>query len=306
MVTDETTLLKNGASGLYNDVIQGTPQAAGYLTGGTDVVLADFQSLGGAANDGAIKTTIDGVEYDNVAVDLVNNYQGLNDENDIATALQTAIQTATSSTETVAWSTDHFVVTSATANRTSSVLQFTAPTTGTDISGAGYLDLGANATEVAGDGDENRLVKTDEDGLLSSDLLDGVDGSGLVNLPTTVASTVSDTASETLSSYDGGSFNTVTDTVTIPADANIIIVKGSHTGLDNNSISYTSYHTYIVFRSVGYYGVFPVKDSTNSYSSHSYASVSITGNDMTLTYTGISTSYNNHNLTFSDTLYFFK
>jgi hypothetical protein len=152
-------------------------QSAGYLTGGTDVVLADFQTLGAGDNDGAFKINIDGTEYDDVTADL----SGITDEDDIATALQSAIRTATSSTETVVWDTDHFVVTSSYAGRESSVLKFQAPTTGTDISGAGYLDLGANATEVAGDGDDYKLVRLDEDGKLPSETLDGVDGSGLVN-----------------------------------------------------------------------------------------------------------------------------
>jgi 6-phosphogluconolactonase (cycloisomerase 2 family) len=109
---------------------------------------------------GAFKATFEGVEYDNITPYIIDTA----DEDDVATALQSAIRTATSSTETVAWDTDHFIVTSGYAGRESSVLKLEAPSTGTDISGAGYLDLGENATEVAGDGDDYRLVRLDEDG----------------------------------------------------------------------------------------------------------------------------------------------
>lgn len=42
--------------------------------------------------------------------------------------------------------------------------KMTAPSSGTDISGAGYLDLGANATFHAGDGDDYKLVRLDKNG----------------------------------------------------------------------------------------------------------------------------------------------
>lgn len=93
----------------------------------------------------------------------------------IATLLQAVIRTATSKLETVVYSTDHFEITSAKLGKTtSSILKLQPPTTGTDISGAGYLDLGANATEIAGDGDDYKLVRLDKDGKL----LDGLNNVG--------------------------------------------------------------------------------------------------------------------------------
>jgi len=91
---------------------------------------------------------------------------------DLEGKMQTAIRTATSNLETVVYDTDHFEITSTIGgkNNGSSVLRLTAPTTGTDISGAGYLDLGANATEVAGDGDDYKLVRLDEYGKLPDGL----------------------------------------------------------------------------------------------------------------------------------------
>lgn len=82
----------------------------------------------------------------------------------LAQELQNKIRTATSGQETVVYSTDHFVITSGTANRESKILKLMAPTTGTNITGAGYLDLGANATETAGTGEEFNLVRLDGSG----------------------------------------------------------------------------------------------------------------------------------------------
>lgn len=92
----------------------------------------------------------------------------------ITTALQTAIRTATSKTETVVWSTDHFVITSATVGRDSKILKLMSPSTGTDISGAGatpYLDMADNATEIQGTGDDYKLVRLDESGQIPLDTI---------------------------------------------------------------------------------------------------------------------------------------
>jgi len=96
-------------------------------------------------------------------------YIELESLSDVATAVQTAIRAATSSTETVEYDTDHFKITSATKNRKSQVLKLMTPSTGTDISGAGatpYLDMADNATETQGTGEEYRLVRIGSDNLL--------------------------------------------------------------------------------------------------------------------------------------------
>lgn len=80
--------------------------------------------------------------------------------------LNEKIKTETGRAHTVIYNTDHFEITNAVAGFHKSILKLTAPTTGTDISGAGYLDLGANATEVAGDGDDYKLVRLDENGIM--------------------------------------------------------------------------------------------------------------------------------------------
>ncbi|MCK9319583.1 hypothetical protein, partial [Methanoculleus sp.] len=57
--------------------------------------------------------------------------------------LNEKIKTETGREHEVIYNTDHFEITNAVAGFYKSILKLTAPTTGTDISGAGYLDLGA-------------------------------------------------------------------------------------------------------------------------------------------------------------------
>ena len=149
-----------------------TEQRPAQLIGGTDVVLQNFIDLANNNINGKFSVNIDGVDYNDLEIDLT----GFIDENDIALKVQTAIRTATGKLETVVWDTDHFEITSTISgkNNGSSVLRLTAPTTGTDISGAGYLDLGANATEVAGEGDDYKLVRLDENGQVPAEVLSAV------------------------------------------------------------------------------------------------------------------------------------
>lgn len=89
---------------------------------------------------------------------------------DVASQIQSAIQTVTGSTETVTYDTDHFVITSVTAGIGSKILRLMTPSTGTDISGAGatpYLDCAANATETLGDSDAGKTVILDALGELT-------------------------------------------------------------------------------------------------------------------------------------------
>lgn len=70
-------------------------------------------------------------------------------------------------TEIFEYNTDHFEISSGGRNRTISI---TASSTGTDISGAGYLDL-FGGTFIAGSGEDYKLVKTDEDGKINTELM---------------------------------------------------------------------------------------------------------------------------------------
>lgn len=396
---DESTLVENSANGIKNVVIQGDPQAAGYLTGGTSVSsLSSFVSILSNSNDGKFKINVDGTVYDNVNVDLspgtdgavitqdqdsggsgivyvysdeeagqsftmpagvniltsvsiygaktgsptglmyakiyladandfptgsalastsvdiatintilqyhvfefniiltpstkycvvlsasasfpnninsflwttsivdiyaggraiyksgtwsgfayerrfkVNAYSSLFDYDHIATATQSAIRTTTSNNEVVAYSTDHFVITSSTANKSSQILKLMTPSTGTDISGSGatsYLDLGTNAVETLGTGDDNRLVKTDANGKVSSSYLTGalpaINGDALTGLTLGYEIiTVTDTVN-----YNTSKMASIT--LTAPAGKKVIGGgAGNFTGGDQTSLTMT-------------------------------------------------------------------
>jgi len=125
-------------------------------------VEADASSTGVYADGTLATSTSSGAEgtWSTSNADFKFEISVLNTDN-IATAVQTAIRSKTSKLETVVWDTNKFVVSNTiTGNlQGKAVLKFSAPTTGTDISGAGYLDLGANATEVAGQGDDYKLAR---------------------------------------------------------------------------------------------------------------------------------------------------
>ena len=115
--------------GTYNFKITlaGAP-TAGYLTGGTSAtsVVATWK----AVTDGEFAITIDGVAYDITGI----NFTGVTTMAGVAAKLQEAIRTATGGLETVAWSTNKFVITGLTDV---SVTSAVSGGTGTDISGAG-------------------------------------------------------------------------------------------------------------------------------------------------------------------------
>ena len=87
-------------------------------------------------SDGSFRITIDGTAYNVDAIDFTT-LGGGDAMSDCATIIQTALRAATSGTETVAWSTDHFVITSAITTSTSqvSVATTSTGTVGTDVSG---------------------------------------------------------------------------------------------------------------------------------------------------------------------------
>ena len=221
------------------------PQTAGGLTGGTDVVLANFQSLGSGANNGKIKINIDGTVYDNVGINL----SGVASLSAVATLLQTAIRAVTSKLETVVYSTNKFIITSGYAGRTSQVLKLMTPTTGTDISGNNatkYLDLGAGATETFGTGEEYNLARLDANGVIPFSLLNGVNGSGLINLN---LKEIRLTASDNLK-LSADSERTVTDAITKVKEIKIYRAGVIRTKFDAKSTAVGGSLSYIYFNGV--------------------------------------------------------
>lgn len=120
-----------------------TAVAAAYLTGGSGA--SGTISAWTPVTDGAFRGTFGGTVYDIDAID----FSGATTMAGVATVLQSAINTATSGTYTVAWSTDHFVITSGDLT-TASQVSVLETLSETDISGATYMDCaGTNATETA-------------------------------------------------------------------------------------------------------------------------------------------------------------
>jgi len=107
-----------------------------FLTGGTDAE-GTFGTWA-AVSDGSFRITIDGTAYNIDGID----FSGDADMDDVAATIQAAIRTATSSTETCVWDTDHFVISSVDDTLTSAitVTATSTGTVGTDISGAGAND----------------------------------------------------------------------------------------------------------------------------------------------------------------------
>lgn len=145
---------------------------AGYLTGGSGATST--YATWAAITDGSFRITVDGVAYNVDAVD----FSGDASMADVAATLQTALRAATSGTETVVWSTDHFVITSATSDEDSeiSVTTTSTGTVGTDISGLGataFMDCDTgNGTATQGTSQHDNLVKLDTDGKIDESFIE--------------------------------------------------------------------------------------------------------------------------------------
>jgi len=136
-----TALGGSGASlAIQNKYTSKTPDryTPAYMTGGT--AAEGNYAIWDNVSDGEFAITINGTARDVTGID----FSTVTSMADVATAIQTAIRALTSSTETVAWSTDHFVITSVSSVSTSeiSVTSAVGGGTGTDISGVGtvYMD----------------------------------------------------------------------------------------------------------------------------------------------------------------------
>lgn len=105
----------------------------------TEAAIGDYLLIDqlpfSAITDGSFRVTIDGTPYNVDGID----FTGVTDMDDVASAIQTALRAETSSTETVTWSTDHFVITTPSGEPVT-VLETSTGTVGTDISGAGSSD----------------------------------------------------------------------------------------------------------------------------------------------------------------------
>ena len=136
-----------------------------YMTGGaapeTNIAIWD------SVTNGSFRLTLNGTAYN---VDGINfNSPAVVSMAEVATRIQTALQTATSSTTTVTWTGTVFLITSTNTTSASqvSVLTTSTGTVGTDISGAGagtYMDSEtgrgtATAAVLDPGADDGKIVK---------------------------------------------------------------------------------------------------------------------------------------------------
>lgn len=166
------------------------------------LVRTSSYTYSGALNLGAYK-------YNNTynTLSLGSIYTSSNSYSDIASKLQTAIRTATGKTETVIYSTNHFVISSSIKGLSSKILKLMTPSTGTDISGAGatlYLDCSNNATETAGAGSDYYLARLNADGLLPNGIF-----------PSKNYSTADQAVSATTRTYITGSLLSIPSTLKV-------------------------------------------------------------------------------------------
>lgn len=117
----------------WMDADSGNGVVTSFLTGGSNA--EDDYTVWAAVNDASFRITLGGTGYNVDAID----FSGDTDMADVAATIQTALRAATSGTETVVWSVDHFVIT-ADAGDSIAVLETSTGTVGTDISGAGASD----------------------------------------------------------------------------------------------------------------------------------------------------------------------
>jgi len=94
----------------------------------------------------------------------------------LASNLQAGIRTATSGSETATYANGKYTITSGTTGNSSEVSAFSTPTSGADLSGAGatsYFDCASNAIEVAGTGDDGKVVVLNADGAIDGAFIGG-------------------------------------------------------------------------------------------------------------------------------------
>ena len=145
-----------------------------YMTGGSSAE-SNF-AIWDSVTDGSFRVTLDGTGTNVDGIDFTGDASMA----DVAATIQAALRVVTSSTETVIWDTDHFLMTSAdtTASSEMSVLTTSTGTVGTDISGIAtvYMDSEtgrgtATAAVVDPTADTGKVPLLNANGNVDPDLL---------------------------------------------------------------------------------------------------------------------------------------
>lgn len=128
-------VVRGATSGATATVLELANYTPAFLTGdtGATAVVATWN----AVTNGSFRITIDGT-LRNV---LNLNFASAVDMDDVAAIIQAGIRNLTKSFETVVWSTNRFIITSANRTSTSAITVTSAAGSGTDISGAGGTDF---------------------------------------------------------------------------------------------------------------------------------------------------------------------
>lgn len=159
-----------------NTIKQHALYTPAYLTGGAGATAVVGTWI--TVADASFRITIDGVLRD-ISVDFTP-LGGGSGMDDIAAYIQTAIQTATGSTETCVWSVDHFIISSVDTTATSAITVTSATGAGTDISGAGgtnFMDCdtgNGTVTNAVLDkvAQENRVVLLNSSGEIDDNMIE--------------------------------------------------------------------------------------------------------------------------------------
>lgn len=134
-LTEQGTQATTGGSGANlvmqakNTVKARSTYTPAYLTGANTAESNPL--IWDSITNGSFRITIDGTQRDVTGL----NFSGIVTMNDVATVIQTGLRAVTGSTETVVWSTNHFVITSANTTSISAITETSSTGSGTDISG---------------------------------------------------------------------------------------------------------------------------------------------------------------------------
>lgn len=166
------------STSLPDTVVEPATYTPAYLTGDNGAEGTFNNWL--AVLDGSFAITLDGAALSVTGID----FTGVTSMADVATYIQTALRAESGTLETVVWSTDHFIITSADTTSSSAITVTSAAGAGTDISGAGAsdwmdCDVGSGTVTKAvldQTADAGKLVEVDATGLINNQLIPWSEG----------------------------------------------------------------------------------------------------------------------------------
>lgn len=155
-------------------------------------VVFEFQNLGSAPDNGIMSiyagdttgSVIAGQSTDGTSWSALNGtydmaitqYESTDlDYDGVAGVIQTALRLETGGDETVEFDTDHFIFTSGITNADSAISVLSSTGSGTDLSGTSYLNGATNGVVTAREASNDRVIKTNAEGLLDETMIKSTD-----------------------------------------------------------------------------------------------------------------------------------